>query len=121
MDDASILPNIFSCIATEFGRRYQIKDREATDPNILAFERAVHSLKCRVAGLLVRYPNRVRLWGTVESDLVSYIRFDFEKQGSMLERWNESRVYWLKCQRRINAVAAARTEAEISRTPFALQ
>lgn len=81
-DSKVILGNIFDSIRKEFDRRYQIKDPDATDPDTIAFQKAVHSLCCPVSGLVMRLPSAIRFWQTDNCDVVSFIRLDLEKQGT---------------------------------------
>ena len=72
---------IFRSIREEFDRRYNITDPDAIDPDIIAFQKAIHALQCPVTALVVHLPNNISFWGGIECDSVSYIRLDLETPG----------------------------------------
>jgi hypothetical protein len=79
--DSQLLDMIFRCIREEFDRQYRINDPEDTDPDTVAFQKAVHGMRCPVTALVVRLPKRISFWSNIECDRVSYVRLDLEKQG----------------------------------------
>src|SRR5262245_12594929 len=77
---------IFRSIKEEFDKRYNITDPDDTDPDTIAFQKAVHALNCPVTALIVRLPKKISYWGGIECEMVSYVRLDLESPSS--PSWN---------------------------------